>query len=108
MEIKSKASLHIREIDLIRIREIFQKLLPTATVYAYGSRVNGDAHDGSDLDLAIKSKNGEEISNDVLSKIRETFQESNIPILVDLHDFARLPLSFQKEILEKHVKIEIV
>lgn len=102
---KPKSSLFLREIDLIRIREIFQKFLPSASIYAYGSRVNGDAHDGSDLDLAILSSDGMEIPMDVLSKLRESFQESNIPILIDFHDFARLPLAFREEILQDHVKI---
>ena len=69
---KPKSSLFLREIDLIRIREIFQKHLPSATIYAYGSRVNGDAHDGSDLDLAILSTDGLEIPMGVLSKLRES------------------------------------
>ncbi len=69
---KPKSYLFLREIDLIRIREIFQKHLPSASIYAYGSRVNGDAHDGSDLDLAILSNDGMEIPMDVLSKLRES------------------------------------
>lgn len=48
---------------------------------------------------------GMEIPMDVLSKLRESFQESNIPILIDFHDFARLPLTFREEILRDHVRI---
>jgi predicted nucleotidyltransferase len=37
------------------IHGIFAIHLPDAEVLAYGSRVSGTAHDGSDLDLAVRN-----------------------------------------------------
>ena len=37
--------------------EIFKSYCPEAEIWAYGSRINGKAHEGSDLDLIIKSFN---------------------------------------------------
>ena len=48
--------------------------------YAYGSRVKGEAEKHSDLDLCFY----EEIPWNVLSHIREDFEESNLPFKVDL------------------------
>ncbi|MDR1453209.1 MAG: nucleotidyltransferase domain-containing protein, partial [Candidatus Margulisbacteria bacterium] len=39
---------------LENIRAIIKTKYPQATVWAYGSRVDGTAHENSDIDLAIK------------------------------------------------------
>lgn len=41
--------------------DIFCAHLPEAEVRAYGSRVNGDAHDGSDLDRVIVPQKGKKL-----------------------------------------------
>lgn len=41
------------------LTDIFDSYCPDAEIWAYGSRVNGDAHDGSDLDLTVKSFNSD-------------------------------------------------
>ncbi|MDR2884269.1 MAG: nucleotidyltransferase domain-containing protein [Deferribacteraceae bacterium] len=82
--------------------DIFNKHCPNAEIWAYGSRVNGDAHKGSDLDLAIKEL-GE--SNIDAYELKEIIRESNIPFLVDIHEFNNLPDSFQREILRKYLTI---
>lgn len=35
--------------------EILKEYCPSCEVYAYGSRINNTAHEGSDLDLTIKN-----------------------------------------------------
>lgn len=75
--------------------DIFDNYCPKAEIWAYGSRLNGDAHSGSDLDLVVKSFN----SNDVyLYELKELLAESDIPFMVDIHEFEYLPKSFQEEI----------
>jgi type I restriction enzyme S subunit len=84
--------------SLKELRSIIKKLYPKAIVCAYGSRVGYDAnnfHSGSDLDLAIKDFGQD---NHDIFELREAFQESNIPFLIDVSEFNALPLSFQKEI----------
>jgi len=63
-------------------------------VWAYGSRVSGSAHDRSDLDLVLRSADLKKLPADALTDIKEKIQESNIPILVEVFDWARLPDSF--------------
>ncbi|MEM7550970.1 MAG: nucleotidyltransferase domain-containing protein [Bacteroidota bacterium] len=63
---------------------------------AYGSRVKGDAHKASDLDLVVKSEN--DIDQEEFIDFKTAIQESNIPILVDVLIWDKLPESFKKNI----------
>ena len=86
--------------------EILDRVLPpTAEVWAYGSRVTGEAHEAheaSDLDLVIRGSNLEPLPIQRLSLLREMLSESNLPILVDIHDWATLPVSFHERILARY------
>lgn len=82
--------------------DIFSAHLPEAEVWAYGSRVTGDAHDGSDLDLVIVPQKGKKLPLEVLSVLRTKIRDSNVPILVDLFEWTRLPESFRRNIEACH------
>jgi uncharacterized protein len=82
--------------------DIFSGLTIPAEIWVYGSRVNGTAHDGSDLDLVILTPNRQQLPIDLLVELKEKIRDSNIPILVDLFDWARLPQSFQSNIEALH------
>lgn len=82
--------------------DIFSTLSIPAEVWAYGSRVKGTAHDGSDLDLVIVTRDGKKLPLETLTFLQEKIRESNIPILVDLFDWARLPESFHTNIEACH------
>ena len=71
-------------------------------VWAYGSRVNGNAHDGSDLDLVAFSNNGIPFPPETMATIKRNIQESNIPILVQLFDWHQLSEQFRKTIEAEH------
>ena len=79
--------------------------MPDAEVWAYGSRVNGMSHPGSDLDLVLRSPTLEQLG-DGFHDLVEAFQESNIPILIQAHDWARLPESFHREIERDYVVVQ--
>lgn len=93
----------LRQQDRTRIIDLLTRYVPQVTALAYGSRVNGHAHDASDLDLALKNSNGMPIEVGDLSALRYAFSNSNIPILIDVRDWARLPENFQAEIERHHV-----
>ena len=82
---------------------IFQQYVPDIEVWAYGSRVNGDCHEASDLDLVLRGVGLEPIPVRELSELIDAFEESNIPILIDVHDWASLPSSFHKNIESSYV-----
>ena len=92
----------LRHKDKERLIAIFKTAATSIEVWAYGSRVNGDAHEGSDLDLVIRTPSLEKLPLDILLDLKEKIQESNIPIVVELFDWARLPEIFHKNILAKH------
>ena len=79
--------------------------MPDAEVWAYGSRVNGMSHPGSDLDLVLRGPTLEQLG-DGFHDLVKAFQESNIPILVQAHDWARLPESFHREIERDYVVVQ--
>jgi predicted nucleotidyltransferase len=85
--------------------DIFESHLPAAEVWAYGSRVNGGSHDGSDLDLVVCNPANPDQPQQRLSELRAALSESDLPILVDVSDWARLPESFRQEIERQHVVI---
>jgi len=77
--------------------------LPDVEVWAYGSRVNGRSHDGSDLDLVLRGPDLKEIPAHQLGDFEDAVRESNIPFLVEAHDWARLPERFHREIEREQV-----
>jgi uncharacterized protein len=92
----------IRSKDLLALQAIFATVDLPFEVWAYGSRVSGEAHEGSDLDLVIRSQNLEKFPLSALLGLKEKIQESNIPIVVELFDWARLPYSFHSSIEAQH------
>jgi predicted nucleotidyltransferase len=87
------------------VKEILLAYVPNSTVWAYGSRVNGHAHEGSDLDLVVINPQDSTVSHKNISALREAFSESNLPILVDVVDWAQIPGEFQEEIKQCNEEI---
>lgn len=66
--------------------------------YAFGSRVKGTNTKFSDLDLCYKDN----ITLNMLSHIKEDFEESNLPFEIDLIDWSNCTESF-KQMIEKEI-----
>lgn len=90
---------------LLELKKILTKHVPDIDVLAYGSRVKGTSHDGSDLDLVLIHPEKKVIDELQMHKLKNSLEESNIPILVDVLDWAQIPESFKKEISTATVKI---
>ena len=98
-------TLYIQDRHFEMVRDVIINHYPNAKVVAYGSRVNGNditAHEGSDLDLAIIDF-GNPHGN--ILALREAFSESNIPFLIDIFDYNKLPINFKQEIDKKNFRI---
>ncbi len=89
--------------DLITVKRILAKHVPCLEVRVFGSRVNGCAKSYSDLDLAIVAK--DKIPQEVLIELKEAFQESSLPLRVDVLDWQRISPEFQKIIAQKYIVI---
>ena len=94
----------LRDKDRQSLLQIFSSVKTPIEVWAYGSRVTGTAHDGSDLDLVARSPDLKPLPIDIYLELREKITNSNIPILVELWDWAKLPESFHKNI-EKQFEV---
>jgi predicted nucleotidyltransferase len=92
----------LREKDRLALEKIFAGAGVPLEVWAYGSRVNGGAHEGSDLDLVGRTPDLSPMPLGCYCAIKDQIQDSTIPILVEFRDWARIPESFQKNILRKH------
>lgn len=92
----------LRSKDRETLLQIFSLVNAPLEVWAYGSRVSGEAHEGSDLDLVIRTGSLQKLPIEVLLKVKEKIQESNIPVTVEIFDWARLPESFHRNINAHH------
>jgi predicted nucleotidyltransferase len=92
----------IREKDKKKLLQIFSSINLPVEVWAYGSRVNGSAHEGSDLDLVIRSNDLSTLPANAFAYLYEQIKESDIPILVELSDWSLLPKSFHKNIEQQY------
>jgi len=87
------------------LEALLRQHLPDVEVWAYGSRVNGRGHEGSDLDLVLRGPRLERIPIGRLMDFEEAVRESTIPFLVEARDWARLPERFHSEIEREYVVV---
>ncbi len=95
--------LHLSQKHRAVIETLLRKHLPYVEVWAYGSRVSGQSHDGSDLDLVLRGPGLKRIATAALGDFEDALRESTIPFLVEAHDWAWLPEEFHREIDRLHV-----
>ena len=98
--------LHLSPRHRAMIEGLLKEHLPGIEVWAYGSRVNGRSHDGSDLDLVLRAPGLTEIPSSQLADFQEAVRESNIPFLVEARDWACLPVRFHREIERDYVVVK--
>lgn len=97
------ATLDLPEGYRRQLLDLFRQHIPGAEVLAYGSRLNGGSHPTSDLDLVVRDPADPLRAQETLWRLRDALSESDIPILVDLLDWSRIPQSFRDEIARAHV-----
>ncbi len=100
----SHLSMQSRHLQMVR--QIVANYAHNAEVWAYGSRVTGGGHEGSDLDLMIRNPVDPTQEQLGLSSLKGAFMESNLPIRVDVVDWARIPDYFRREIQKGYVIIQ--
>lgn len=100
------AGLDLPDRYLEMVRAILRQHIPDHEVWAYGSRVTGGAFEASDLDLAVRHPADPHQGCARLFALRDAFVESNLPIRVDVMDWARIPASFRREIERGYVVVQ--
>ncbi|MDL5046547.1 nucleotidyltransferase domain-containing protein [Oscillatoria amoena NRMC-F 0135] len=93
--------------QLAVVRRLLATHVPECEVRAFGSRVTGKAKPYSDLDIALLGPT--RLSINRLAALREAFQESDLPIRVDVIDWEGISENFRAiiagnfELLQKPV-----
>ncbi|SFL66628.1 nucleotidyltransferase family protein [Nitrosomonas communis] len=103
-------SKQIELIDrhLAQLKRLLAIHVPEAEIWVFGSRIHGSAHEGSDLDLVLRNPN--DLTTEVAGwgDLIEALQESSLPILIEVHDWAHLPVAFRDEIMRDYVVLQSV
>ncbi len=98
--------IHLRKKDKDAICDLARECFSSpVALWAYGSRVDGTSHDGSDRDLVARGANLKPIDLSEFAEFTKKLADSQIPILVQVFDWARMPESFQSNILDGYVEI---
>lgn len=98
--------LDLPERYLTEVRAILQQYVPDYEVWAYGSRVTGGAYAASDLDLVVRNPHDLLQPCERIFDLIEAFIDSDLPIRVDVMDWARIPESFRREIERAYVVVQ--
>ncbi len=93
-------SLDLEARLLREVRRILQEHVPECEVWAFGSRVGVAAKHFSDLDLAVVSTTA--LPTRRLALLANAFEESDLPIKVDIVDWQSTSPAFQQRIAEHH------
>jgi type I restriction enzyme S subunit len=96
--------IDIKPGDMDIVRGILARHVPEREVRAFGSRVSWTANEFSDLDLTVMGD--EPLSLSVLADIKEEFENSDLPIKVDVVDWAVTKENFRKIIEKEFVVIQ--
>ncbi|MCX7337766.1 MAG: HI0074 family nucleotidyltransferase substrate-binding subunit [Alphaproteobacteria bacterium] len=97
------AAINVNEKHAKIVTEILKKFLPTeVSVWVFGSRTQNTTKQFSDLDLAIDCHQ-KPLGIDVLSDLRNAFDESLLPYKVDLVDMNATGPEFLDIINEKKI-----
>ncbi len=85
--------------QLVIVLRLIEAHVPECEVRAFGSRVTGDAKPYSDLDIIILGASRLPLGR--LAALREAFEESELPIRVDVIDWHTLSENFREIIATK-------
>ena len=86
------------------VQRILKEHVQECEVRAFGSRVAWTAKDSSDLDLAVVGKGP--LPWQTLSRLKEVFEESPLPMRVDVLDWHAISESFRKVIERGYVVVQ--
>ena len=84
------------------VRTILSRYVPNKVVWAYGSRVKWTASERSDLDIVVFGAIDEE-----LSELKEAFDDSEIPFIVQILSWESIPDDFKENIKQKYYVLQM-
>lgn len=96
--------IEIAPQDWADVVRILHEQVPAIEVWAFGSRAKHTAKLYSDLDLALITR--QPLSLDQLAAITDAFATSDLPIRVDVVDWASTSEVFRKRIAQDKVVVQ--
>ncbi len=96
--------LGLSEQDLRCVIQILGTHVPDRPVYAFGSRASGRARRRSDLDLAVGGTTPLSLLQRAL--LNEDFDESDLPIKVDIVDLNSITAEFHRRIERDFITVQ--
>jgi len=87
------------------VHNILARHVPQYEVWAFGSRTKGTAKEYSDLDLVIITK--QPLSLALSAAIADDFAESDLPIKVDVVDWATTSETFRQAIEKERLIVQL-
>jgi len=94
------SSLGLTPEDLEALLGILERYVPGTEIWAFGSRIKGTARPFSDLDLVVV--NDRPLTAQARAELNYALSESNLPIKMDLIEWARTSPDFRDVILQNH------
>lgn len=103
--IKSNQIIDLAPQHLATVRAILQTTVPSIHAFAFGSRVHetntvGKAKKHSDVDIALEPAHP--LGWRVLADVREAFEESDLPMRVDVIDWSVCTDDFKHHVVNKY------
>ena len=92
----------LNQHDWREVSRILKQHVPDHTVLVFGSRVTGKAKPYSDLDLVILTE--QPLSLEFMAMIKDAFDEADLPIRVDVVDWAATSAVF-RGIIQQDYKV---
>jgi predicted nucleotidyltransferase len=93
----------LSESDLSIVQDILARYVPNRPVFVFGSRANGRAQRRSDLDLAVGGT--EPLNFRIQGELADAFDESDLPIEVDVVDLSAVSETFRKRIMSEWIEL---
>lgn len=92
-----KNNIDITEAQVALVKEILSKNLTEGiNVWVFGSRATFKTKPSSDLDIALEALNQQPISLELLYKLQDEFEFSELPWKVDVIDLNAVDQNFRK------------
>lgn len=86
------------------LMQLLQQFLPNVGVWAFGSRIKGQARATSDLDLVVFTPPSQRSS---VFALQEALEESNLPFRVDILIWNEIPENFRTNIKNQYLELVI-
>jgi predicted nucleotidyltransferase len=88
--------------------DILRANIPQLEVWAFGSRAKWTARETSDLDLVLRNPSHPEspIDLETIGGLKEIFDESDLPFMVDILDWATVSEKFRQVIAREYVVVQ--